>query len=94
ENMSYFIGDDGKEYDIFGKGGAQVMAQEMDVPFLGAVPINMRLRTNSDQGNPTGNFEDDQQLGRELEAVVKNLAGQISVRDMQGALQQPTISVS
>src|SRR5690606_34759536 len=50
ENMSYFIGDDGKEYDIFGRGGAQVMAHELGVPFLGAIPINMRLRANSDGG--------------------------------------------
>jgi ATP-binding protein involved in chromosome partitioning len=29
ENMSYFIGDDGKEYDIFGRGGAEQMAQRL-----------------------------------------------------------------
>ncbi len=94
ENMSYFIGDDGKEYDIFGRGGAQVMAAEMDVPYLGGVPINMRLRVNSDQGNPTANFEDDAQLGAELEVVIKNLAGRISVHVMSEQHQQPTISIS
>ena len=94
ENMSYFIGDDGKEYDIFGRGGAQVMAGELDVPFLGAVPINMRLRAHSDQGNPTANFEDDAQLGAELETVIKNLAGRISVHAMSQQHQQPTISIS
>jgi hypothetical protein len=41
ENMSYFIGDDGKEYDIFGRGGAEQMAQRLGLPFLGAIPINM-----------------------------------------------------
>ena len=95
ENMSYFIGDDGKEYDIFGKGGAQLMAEQMQVPFLGAVPINMALRENSDTGNPTANFEDDDQLASELRAVVQNLAGQISVATAQrGGMVQPTISVS
>jgi len=94
ENMSYFIADDGKEYDIFGRGGAQMMAQEMEVPFLGMVPINMGLRSRSDSGNPTGNFEDDAVLGEELETVVKNLAGQISVHNATGGLVQPTISVS
>src|SRR5690606_28125125 len=53
ENMSFFIGDDGKEYDIFGRGGAEVMAQRLNIPFLGAIPINMSLRANSDAGDPS-----------------------------------------
>jgi len=94
ENMSYFIGDDGKEYDIFGRGGAESMAHQMGVPFLGMVPINMRLRANSDNGNPTSNYEDDQKLGGELQTVVQNLAGQVSVHAMSGQFMQPTISIS
>jgi len=93
ENMSYFIGDDGKEYDIFGRGGAEEMARNMDVPFLGAVPINMALRFNSDAGDPTANFEKDDQLATELENVVKNLAGRISIEALSGE-QGPTLSVS
>jgi ATP-binding protein involved in chromosome partitioning len=93
ENMSYFIGDDGKEYDIFGRGGAEMMAQGMGVPFLGAVPINMALRANSDAGDPTANFTGDGPLAMELETVVKNLAGQISIHALSGALVQPTLSI-
>ncbi len=92
ENMSYFVGDDGKEYDIFGKGGARQMAEELGVPFLGAVPINMALRANSDAGNPTANFTPGT-LAQELEALVKNVAGQISVRALEGAYAGPQISV-
>lgn len=94
ENMSYFIGNDGVEYDIFGKGGAQAMAHQMEVPYLGGVPINMRLRANCDNGNPTANFDDDAQLGAELETVVKNLAGQVSIQVHQTQAQTPTISIS
>lgn len=94
ENMSYFIGDDGKEYDIFGRGGAQVMAHEMDIPFLGAVPINMGLRSRSDSGDPNGNFDHDATLGAELETLVKNLAARISVHNASGSFVTPTISVS
>jgi ATP-binding protein involved in chromosome partitioning len=97
ENMSYFIGDDGKEYDIFGRGGAEKMAKEMGVPFLGALPINMALRANSDAGNPTANFTGAPQLKRELEAIVGNLAAQISMRAAAAAApgaQRPTISVT
>ncbi len=94
ENMSYFIGDDGKEYDIFGKGGAELMAQQMGVPFLGAVPINMALRRNCDAGNPTANFEKGGKLADELTHVVRTLAGQISIVNVSGQFVQPTISVS
>ena len=93
ENMSYFIGDDGKEYDIFGKGGAERMAGDMDVPFLGHIPINMALRENCDSGDPLANFKDEK-LGEELQTVVRNLAGQISIKAMSGVPDQPTLSVS
>jgi ATP-binding protein involved in chromosome partitioning len=91
ENMSYFIGDDGKEYDLFGRGGAEMMAQQMGVPYLGGVPINTALRKNCDAGTPLANF-DDAKLGGELMLVVKNLAGQISVKAMAGSTG-PTISI-
>lgn len=93
ENMSYFIGDDGKEYDIFGRGGAEKMARRIGVPFLGAVPISMPLRHNSDAGNPTANFEGNDGLSKSLEALVRNVAGQVSIRAMAGSAQ-PTLSVS
>ncbi|MCC7407775.1 MAG: Mrp/NBP35 family ATP-binding protein [Phycisphaeraceae bacterium] len=91
ENMSYFIGDDGKEYDIFGRGGAQMMAQEMGKPFLGAVPINMALRHNCDAGDPTANFTGGGALAGELELVTRNLINQVQVSAM--VKRQPTLSV-
>ncbi len=52
ENMSGFIcPDNGKRYDIFGHGGARRKAEELNVPFLGEVPLNMQLRSESDTGN-------------------------------------------
>ena len=94
ENMSYFIGDDSKEYDIFGRGGAEAMAQEMGVGYLGAVPIHMALRANSDGGDPTANFTGDPKLAGALEDMVKQLAGKISVQSLSGGYLQPTISIS
>lgn len=93
ENMSYFIGDDGKEYDIFGRGGAAQMADDMSVPLLGTIPINMTLRKNCDEGNPTANFEAGGQLAKELGEFVRTVAGQISVLTLGGA-RQPTLSIS
>src|SRR5690606_14007187 len=58
ENMSVFIGDDSKEYDIFGRGGAEKMAQRLGLPMLGPLPLTMGMRANSDAGNPVANFTD------------------------------------
>ncbi|MGE0201566.1 MAG: Mrp/NBP35 family ATP-binding protein [Candidatus Melainabacteria bacterium] len=52
ENMSYFRGDDGREYEIFGRGGGRRAAQELNVPFLGEVPIVTQQRKKADAGVP------------------------------------------
>src|SRR4051794_25646395 len=52
ENMSYFIGDDGKRYDIFRHGGGEKLAREAGVSFLGAIPIDPRVAECGDQGEP------------------------------------------
>jgi ATP-binding protein involved in chromosome partitioning len=60
ENMSYFICPDcGKRYDIFGSGGAKRRAAELDVPFLGEVPISIGIRQRGDAGETSGNFGDE-----------------------------------
>jgi ATP-binding protein involved in chromosome partitioning len=53
ENMSYFVPDDAdKRYYIFGQGGVSRMAKELNIPFLGEVPLEMGLREASDIGIP------------------------------------------
>ncbi|HHY49832.1 MAG TPA: Mrp/NBP35 family ATP-binding protein, partial [Alphaproteobacteria bacterium] len=53
ENMSYFVAPDtGRRYDIFGHGGAEAAAAAMGLPFLGAIPLVMRIRESSDAGRP------------------------------------------
>lgn len=59
ENMSGFIcPDNGKRYDIFGHGGARAKAEELQVPFLGEVPLNMQMREKSDEGSIAEALED------------------------------------
>lgn len=98
ENMSYFVGDDGKEYDIFGRGGAQTMAQRLGVPFLGSIPITMSLRKNSDDGDPSANFtgtgRSDAILARALEDLVTNLQSQIALSAMRRGQSRPTLTIS
>jgi len=52
ENMSWFTGDDGKKYELFGAGGGAELASDLDVPLLGQVPLVSDLREGSDTGNP------------------------------------------
>ena len=53
ENMSYFIAPDTKKrYDIFGTGGGERVSKELNVPFLGGIPINPQIREGGDKGIP------------------------------------------
>lgn len=94
ENMSFFIGDDGKEYDIFGRGGAEHMAQRLGVPFLGSVPITMALRKNSDEGDPTANFSGGGALSAALEGLVTSLEAQVALADMKRGRARPSLTIS
>jgi len=52
ENMAGFVTPEGERYAIFGEGGGQALAEELDVPLLGRVPLTMPLRAASDAGVP------------------------------------------
>ena len=52
DNMSHFIGDDGKKYAIFGKNGVERTAQEFEKKFLGQIPINSDVGKYGDMGIP------------------------------------------
>lgn len=96
ENMSTFIADDlspPREYDLFGKGGAEKMAARLGLPFLGAVPITVALRENSDAGNPTANFKGGA-LTKSLETLVENVEKQASLAAIRQGKSRPTLSIS
>jgi ATP-binding protein involved in chromosome partitioning len=94
ENMSYFVCNHGEEHDIFGRGGAEAMATEMDVNFLGSVPITMALRANCDSGDPTANFEGDEKLTEPLTSIAERVAARLSVMAAEGQGSQPSLSIS
>ena len=52
DNMSFFIGDDGKKYKIFGEGGVKKTAEEFQKEFLGEIPINPKVGECGDNGKP------------------------------------------
>lgn len=80
ENMSGFICPDcQKRYDIFGSGGARQKAAELEVPFLGELPISMQLRVWGDQGRMTQALEDTV-LQPYLEGLSYQLASHLAQR--------------
>jgi ATP-binding protein involved in chromosome partitioning len=52
ENMAAFVTPGGERYTIFGEGGGQLLADELDVPLLAKVPLTMPLREHADSGTP------------------------------------------
>lgn len=52
ENMSWFTGDDGKRYELFGTGGGEALAEKLNAPFLGQIPLVPALRVGADEGRP------------------------------------------
>jgi ATP-binding protein involved in chromosome partitioning len=83
ENMSGFLcPDNGKVYEILGKGGARQKAEELQIPFLGDVPITMSIREHGDAGTTNQNFGDPQTapyLEKICATLVRNMAQQVAV---------------
>ncbi len=74
ENMAHFICPDcGSTHEIFGAGGAAAEANRMGVPYLGAVPLTMELRTASDNGQPIVARDPDSVLGEIYIDMAKTL---------------------
>ena len=94
ENMSSFTGDDGKEYDLFGKGGAEILARTMGLPFLGNLPIHPELRKNLDEGRPDRNFTKNTALAEALDALATNLANRISIASLSDGASRPSLEIT
>ncbi|WP_345686208.1 Mrp/NBP35 family ATP-binding protein [Novipirellula caenicola] len=74
ENMSGFMCPDcGKTYDIFGRGGARAKAEELNVPFLGSLPIDIDLRTGGDEGQLAKVLAENTRSRIPIEAAAKSL---------------------
>ena len=64
DNMSYFIGDDGKKYAIFGEGGVKKTAQQFEKRFLGEIPINPEVGKKGDNGSPIVEDEPNHEISK------------------------------
>jgi ATP-binding protein involved in chromosome partitioning len=73
ENMSWFTGDDNKRYYIFGHGGGKDLADRLEVPLLGQIPLVQELREGSDSGNPITAINPDSEAGRIFAEIVETI---------------------
>ena len=86
ENMSYFIAPDtGNKYDIFGYGGGEKLAEELEAPFLGGIPIDPRIRIGGDKGIPIVYDTPDSVHSEIIYSIARNLAAQVSIRNMNAS---------
>ncbi|MEZ5426630.1 MAG: P-loop NTPase [Pyrinomonadaceae bacterium] len=88
ENMSYFVPPDmpDKRYDIFGSGGGSAFADEMDVPFLGEVPLGIEVREAGDRGTPVVISNPDSPQAAAFRKVAEEVARQVSIEAMKPEL--------
>jgi ATP-binding protein involved in chromosome partitioning len=73
DNMSFFKGDDGKIYNIFGDGGVEQTAEQYKKVFLGKIPIHKDLRNSNDNGNPLTHSNP----GHEVSLIFKDIASKL-----------------
>ena len=78
ENMSWFTGDDGKRYELFGRGGGQVLADRLGVPLLGQVPLIPALRAGGDDGRPITAVDPESEAARIFRSIAERVAVELA----------------
>ncbi len=75
ENMSWFTGDDGTRYELFGSGGGQKLSEELGVPLLGKIPLVPELREGGDDGVPVVVADPDGEAAEVFARLAATIAG-------------------
>jgi ATP-binding protein involved in chromosome partitioning len=84
ENMSYYICPHCNSEDhIFGRGGGTRAAEQLGIPFLGEVPLDLAIRTQSDIGKPIVLAQPDAPSARTLRSIAEKVAAQVSIRNFE-----------
>jgi ATP-binding protein involved in chromosome partitioning len=78
ENMSWFSGDDGKRYEIFGAGGGQDLADRLEVPLLGQVPLLAEMREGGDAGNPIMVADPESEAAQVFATIARRIVDELA----------------
>jgi ATP-binding protein involved in chromosome partitioning len=73
DNMSFFKGDDGKEYKIFGEGGVEKIAKEFNKLFFGHIPLHQDLRNATNIGDPLTHSMPDHDVSKKFAVIAKKI---------------------
>src|SRR4051795_326700 len=73
ENMAGFVTPGGERYALFGEGGGQALADELDVPLLGKVPLTMPAREQADHGMPLVFSDPDDPAAQAIDQAARGL---------------------
>ncbi len=73
ENMAGFTTPDGDTFSIFGEGGGQLLADDLDVPLLGSVPLSEELREHADVGTPLATERPESPAGEAIIAIARKI---------------------
>jgi ATP-binding protein involved in chromosome partitioning len=79
ENMSVFTTPAGERYALFGEGGGQLLADELDVPLIGKVPLTMPLRETSDAGTPLVEIDPDDPAAQAIRQAARGIVAMTPV---------------
>jgi len=95
ENMSTHICSEcGHEEHIFGEGGGARMSEQNDVDFLGALPLDIRIREETDSGKPTVVAEPDSRIAQIYREIARRTAAKLSLKTKDYAARFPQIVIS
>ena len=95
ENMAVHVCTQcGHAEHIFGSGGAERMAREYEVELLGSLPLDIRIREQTDSGRPTVLAEPDGAIAMEYKKIARRVAIKIAERAKDLSLKMPAIKVS
>lgn len=93
ENMSYFTGDDGKRYDLFGQGGGVLLAKKFQVPCLAQLPLVPSVRVGGDEGRPISISDPSSEVAKGFRDLAKRVAQELAIRERQGSAGAHTVEI-
>jgi ATP-binding protein involved in chromosome partitioning len=95
ENMSVYVCPNcGHTEHIFGAEGGRRMAEQYQVPYLGALPLNLSIREQADSGRPTVVADPDGEIAQIYKAVARRVAVAVAQKAKDFSAKFPTITVS
>ena len=85
ENMSFHqCSKCGSREEIFGHGGARSASEKLEIPFLGEIPIDMRIRIKADEGAPIAVSDPSSESAKIYRDIARKMAAQVSIASLTG----------